>query len=197
MIGILGGSFDPPHKGHIRLADMAKEELGLSGLILIPAGTPPHKLLSGGAGGEDRFEMAKLAAGEREWITVSDIEILREGKSYTFDTVSELKRRMPGEKFCFICGTDMLLSLHRWYRSEELLRLTAFAAMAREENQFALLQEAAENLRMKGGEIYLINRDPMEVSSTDFRLTRDPDLLDAKVYAYIREKGLYGVEKSL
>ena len=99
MIGILGGSFDPPHLGHIRLAEIAKDELGLSHIILIPSGRPPHKDLSGGASGEDRLNMARLAAGEREWLTVSDIEFSRDGKTYTFDTVSELKRQYPGESF--------------------------------------------------------------------------------------------------
>jgi len=194
VTGILGGSFDPPHRGHIRLAEIAREELGLSRVILIPAGTPPHKELSGGASGEDRLNMARLAAGEREWLEVSDIETYRRGKSYSFDTVSELKARLPGEKLCFICGTDMLMTLHKWYRAEELLRLTAFAALAREEDEYGLLCERAEVLREMGGEIFILRADPMVVSSTDFRQSRDPSLLCPGVYEYIRKNRLYGVE---
>lgn len=193
MTGILGGSFDPPHRGHIRLAETAREELGLSRVILIPAGAPPHKVLSGGASPRDRLEMARLAAGERDWLSVSDIEVSREGKSYSFDTVSLLREQLPGEKLCFICGTDMLLTLHKWYRSEELLKLTAFAAMAREEKEYGLLCAEAEKLRARGGEIFILRRDPMTVSSTDFRRSLDPSMLPAGVYGYIRERGLYGV----
>ncbi len=191
MIGILGGSFDPPHRGHIRLAEIAREELGLDSVILVPAGTPPHKTLSGGASGQDRLNMARLASGERDWLTVSDIEICREGKSYSFDTVTALKAQFPGEKFCFICGTDMLLSLHKWYRAEELLKLTAFVAMARDREEYGLLCEAAEKLRAIGGEIYVLNREPMVMSSTDFRKNHDASALSPAVYSYIKEKKLY------
>lgn len=193
MIGILGGSFDPPHLGHIRLAQTAKDELGLSKIILIPSGTPPHKVLSGGASGEDRLNMARIAAGEREWLSVSDIEFSREGKTYTFDTVSELKKQYPDERFCFICGSDMLLSLHKWYRSEELLKLTAFAALAREDNEYELLCQQAEKLTEMGGEIYVLRRDPMKLSSSDFRKNLDRSALDPAVFAYIEKKGLYGL----
>ena len=196
MTGILGGSFDPPHIGHIRLAETAKEELGLSKVILIPSGKPPHKNLSGGASGEDRLNMARLAAGKREWITVSDLEFSREGKTYTFDTVTELRKIYPGEKFCFICGSDMLLTLHKWYRAAELLKLTAFAAMAREENEYRILCEEAQKLRVMGGEIYVLRRDPMKMSSTEFRKNLDRSALDPAVYEYILEKGLYGTEKT-
>lgn len=192
MIGILGGSFDPPHLGHIRLAETAKEELGLSRVILIPSGRPPHKDLSGGASGEDRLNMARLAAGEREWLEVSDIEFSREGKTYTFDTVTELKLQNPGESFCFICGSDMLLSLHKWFRAEELLKLTSFAAMAREDNEYELLCREAEKLRAMGGNIFVMRRDPMKLSSTDFRKNLDKSALAPSVFAYISEKGLYG-----
>ena len=78
MIGILGGSFDPPHLGHIRLAETAREELGLSRVILIPSGKPPHTDLSGGASGEDRLTMARLAAGEREWLEETIWPLLEE-----------------------------------------------------------------------------------------------------------------------
>ena len=196
MIGILGGSFDPPHLGHIRLAETARDELGLSRVILIPSGRPPHKELSGGASGEDRLNMARLAAGERDWLDVSDIEFAREGKTYTFDTVTELRRQNPGESFCFICGSDMLLSLHRWYRADELLKLTAFAALAREDNEYGLLCREAEKLRKMGGRIFVLRRDPMKLSSTDFRKNLDKSALDSSVYAYILKKRLYGLDEN-
>ncbi|MGN1451031.1 MAG: nicotinate (nicotinamide) nucleotide adenylyltransferase [Eubacteriales bacterium] len=196
MTGILGGSFDPPHLGHMRLAEAARDELGLEKIILIPAGTPPHKRLSGGAGERDRLEMTRIAAEGRDWISVSGIELERSGKSYSFDTVSELKKRFPEEKFCFICGTDMLLSLDRWYRSDELMKLCAFAAMARNDGDLVKIEKKAQELRKLGAEIFVIRRAPIVTSSSEFRSTLSPDELDPGVYEYIRRKGLYGVEKA-
>ena len=86
----------------------------------------------------------------------------------------------------------MFLTLHKWYRSDDLLKLTAFAAMAREEREFEKLSVVAEELRARGGEIYLLRREPMIVSSTDFRTNRDPSILDEAVFAYIVENNLYG-----
>ena len=88
------------------------------------------------------------------------------------------------------------MSLHKWYRADELVKLTAFAALAREENEYELLSREAEKLRAMGGNIFVLRRAPMKLSSTDFRKNLDKSALDPAVYAYILEKGLYGLEKN-
>ncbi|MBQ5972694.1 MAG: nicotinate (nicotinamide) nucleotide adenylyltransferase [Oscillospiraceae bacterium] len=194
MIGLLGGTFDPPHKGHLYLARTARRQLGLERVILIPAYLPPHKQVSGGATAAQRLAMARLAARGKKWMSVSDAEIAREGKSYTYDTLTELSARMPGERFCFLCGSDMLVSLEHWYRADELLRMAAFAALPRNEADAALMRDAAARLTGQGAEIHLLDAPPMELSSTEFRRSRDADKVPAAVFRYIEAHGLYGEE---
>ena len=102
-IGIFGGSFNPPHLGHRRLADEMIETAALDKMLIIPAGTPPHKSTDELVGGEHRFEMCKLAFSGDKYI-VSDIEYQRQGKSYTVDTVSEIRKIYPDDELFLIIG---------------------------------------------------------------------------------------------
>ena len=138
-IGIYGGSFNPPHLGHMAAAESAAKYLGLDELLLIPAGIPPHKALSADAAGkEHRLAMTRLmgeqiALDTGITVTVSDMEVAREGKSYSVDTVREIHEQRPNDELWLLMGTDMFLSFQNWYKPEEILRHAGLCAFGRTE----------------------------------------------------------------
>ena len=127
-IGIYGGSFNPPHLGHMAAAESAAKYLGLDELLLIPAGIPPHKMLSAdAAGADDRLAMTRLmgeqiALDTGVKVTVSDMEIARGGKSYTADTLRILHEEHPDDELWLLMGTDMFLTFQYWYKPDEIVR---------------------------------------------------------------------------
>ncbi|MBI2639960.1 MAG: nicotinate (nicotinamide) nucleotide adenylyltransferase [Candidatus Sungbacteria bacterium] len=130
-IGILGSAFDPPHKGHIEVARRAKHALRLERLILVPTRVPPHKAAPS-LPGALRFKMARIAAGKRRRWTVSDMELKRQGVSYTRDTIYELKKRYPGDEIFWIIGSDSLASMPwKWKGGYDILDLCTFVAVRR------------------------------------------------------------------
>lgn len=131
-VGIYGGTFDPPHLGHMRAARAALGLLGLDELILIPAKQPPHKALSeGSAPAEDRLAMTGLMADGLldERVSVSRIELDREGKSYTADTLREIHEQRPEDELFLLMGTDMYLTFQDWYKPEEIARLATLVPL--------------------------------------------------------------------
>ena len=127
-VGIYGGTFNPVHTGHIHAAKQAAEILGLDKLILIPDRIAPHKEIpSGSPTPEQRLEMLRLAVAGETGIEVSDIELKREGKSYTYLTVEALSEEYPGAELYLLMGTDMFLTFHTWKNPE---RITAKATLA-------------------------------------------------------------------
>ena len=136
-IGIYGGSFNPPHLGHLAAAGAAVAALGLDRLVFIPAGVPPHKELAPGTPGrEQRLEMTRIAADQLLMpasTLVWDTELYREGKSYTADTLEEAAARWPGDELWLLMGTDMFLTLHHWREPEKLLALAGVCAFGRTE----------------------------------------------------------------
>lgn len=182
-IGILGGTLDPVHLGHIALLRLAKEQLDLCEAVLLPAGDPPHKHCHAPA--EDRLKMARLAADGA--FTVSDMEVRRKGATYTVDTLRRLRARAPESELVYIIGADTLPNLVTWREYREVFKLCSFAA-ARRAGQTEAVPEGARVLWLEG--------DPPAVSSTRVReiATVRGDLrglTGEKVAAYIREKGLY------
>lgn len=131
-LGIYGGSFSPIHIGHMAAAYTFKNELGLDRLLIIPASLPPHKTLSDNVPASDRFEMCRLAFDGVGGIEVSDIELRRKGKSYSYDTVVSLTD--PGRKLYMLCGTDMILTFKEWYRFEDILKSTSLVYIRREDS---------------------------------------------------------------
>ena len=127
--GLLGGTFDPIHLGHVGAADAAQRALGLDRLILIPSRTPPHRKDATGASANDRYEMAHLAAQAHAHWSASRIELDREGPSYTFDTLTEL-RRTPSS-FFFIIGVDAFAEIATWSRYPGVLDLAHFVVVSR------------------------------------------------------------------
>ena len=195
-IGVYGGTFDPIHKGHARLLELAKRVYGLDRVIVMPDRIPPHKQRDDMASPEDRLEMCRLAFSGRDDIEVSDYEIKREGKSYSVLTLRHLKKLYPGDRLWFIMGSDMLTSFTQWYCYEEILTLAGLICMTRYRGDSDELEAAAEALREKGGEIRLLPAEAFEVSSSQLRklIAHGGDCgryLDSKVMGYINSRGLY------
>ncbi len=197
---IYGGSFNPPHGGHVYAVNMAAKALKPDRIFLIPTAIPPHKEVAEGTpAGEARLEMTRLAAGEIPGAEVLDLELCRGGKSYTVDTLRALKEQHPGEELVFLLGTDMLLTLDEWRKPEEILSMAVVALFPRDGEQWAVLEKKARELTERfGGKILLIEGNPLEVSSTELRhalgLRGGRDLLPEAVYEYIIRHRLYGAK---
>ncbi len=203
-IGIYGGTFDPPHLGHMEAARAAVVALGLNKLIFIPAKQPPHKKLSAqSAAPEQRLEMTSLMADGLclPGITaVSDLELNRPGKSYTVDTLRVLKEQFPQDELWLLVGTDMFLSLQSWYQAEEIMKLAGVAAFARNETDSSeMLNAQSEYLNETyGAKVRIVTLPEIrEISSTQVRADKSADGLWPSVWGYILREGLYGVERPL
>ena len=137
-IAIYGGSFNPPHCGHVEAAYAVSERLKPDKMLIIPASIPPHKELAGGSPEPaERLELTKLAFADIPNAEVSDIEILREGKSYSADTLEQLMQLYPGAEFTFVMGSDMLFSFEEWYRFRFLLENMTLGVFCRSEGEDA------------------------------------------------------------
>lgn len=197
-IGIYGGTFSPPHNGHVNAARMFAAAESLDKLLIIPTFIPPHKAETSAVPAEERLEMCRLAFTDDKF-EVSDIEVRRKGKSYTFDTLTELKEMYRSDDFYLLCGTDMLLSFEKWYRFADILSMCTVVCIRREENAETGVKLAEKIVELKeqcAADVRLIDAPPLEVSSTEIRekLSRGEnvnDLLPTDVYRYIKEKGLY------
>lgn len=196
-IALYGGSFNPPHLGHQEAAKTAAEELQPDMLLIMPDNIPPHKdMAQGSPDARQRLELCKLAFGDVPGAVVSDMEISREGRSYTADTVSRLRERYPDDELILIVGTDMLESFEKWYRFEYLLQNCTVAALSRAEDDGDLIRGKAACFEQKyKAKIIVLPHVPVEVSSTDIReglrLRRGRDVLDDKVYSCIIKNGWY------
>ncbi|MDE6107788.1 MAG: bis(5'-nucleosyl)-tetraphosphatase (symmetrical) YqeK [Oscillospiraceae bacterium] len=194
--------------GHLLSAKAAVEALGLDKLVLMPAGTPPHKTLPAGSPtGEERLEMVRLAADSlllRDKVEVSDLELLREGKSYTVDTLRTLREQYPGDELWLLMGTDMFLSLQNWREPETICSLVHLCAFARTESDtMEKLEAQGDYLKQAfGAESRVIAQEQVvPVSSTLLRELlgkgEGQEYLASSVYGYILRKGLYGVHTDL
>ena len=130
-IGILGGSFNPPHVGHLLMAQEAHAQLGLDKVIFMPVASPPHKRLADDPGAEERFELCRLAIAKDDRLGISRVELDRGGASYTADTLREIHATSPGDELTFIVGGDMAHSLPAWREPETVLELATLAVAER------------------------------------------------------------------
>ena len=140
-IGIYGGTFNPIHTAHVHLVREFIKRLSLDRVILIPTGTPPHKATHQLASGADRIEMCRLAAADIAEcpVTVSDIEVLRTGKSYTADTMTELKAQYPDDELFLLMGEDMFCTVEKWYHPERIFAAAEICAAPRDKDSFQTL----------------------------------------------------------
>ncbi|MGG2199261.1 nicotinate-nucleotide adenylyltransferase [Paenibacillus validus] len=130
-VGIMGGTFDPIHIGHLLAAQSVCEELGLDEVWFMPTNVPPHKEQTQGATARQRLEMVRLAVEGHEAFRASDIELVKGGVSYSIETVSLLRERYPDHRFYYIIGADMVQYLPKWHRIDELVRLVTFVGLQR------------------------------------------------------------------
>lgn len=187
-IGVFGGAFNPPHKGHVRLARDFAGRLSLDKVLVIPSFLPPHKTDSLLATAEDRLAMCRLAFGDDDRFEVSGMEIERGGKSYTYDTLRALRDEYPDAALYLIVGSDMLASFETWHRWRDILSLCTLCAARRKESD-SLCKDEVDCL--------VSDLPALEVSSTEIRdrLAQGEDiapLVGSKVADYIRSRGLYG-----
>ena len=207
-LGIYGGTFNPPHLGHLAAARFALEALELDELRFVPAAAPPHKALPAGSPGPaERLAMTQLAADSLllpGQVDVSDMEIARPGKSYTADTLRQLRRQYPDARLWLLMGTDMFLTLHQWREPEVITALAGVCTFARAaSDSLAALDAQAARLEKDFGAATRVLRLPhvVEVSSTQLRALlakgEGQDCLAPAVYGYIIRRGLYGVHWDL
>jgi nicotinate-nucleotide adenylyltransferase len=170
-LGVLGGTFDPIHNGHVAAAAAAQGTLGLDGITLIPSRIPPHRHDPVGATAEQRYEMARLAAAEHPGWTASRIELDREGPSYTFDTLTELVK--SGSQIFFITGADAFAEIATWSRYPAVLDLANFVVVSRPGITLDSLRGHVPSAfiarRSTHTRVILVEADTPNVSSTDIR----------------------------
>ena len=198
-IGILGGTFNPVHSGHLLLAQNALERLELSTVMFIPCANPPHKAVTRLASAEHRMAMLEMATEHDLRFEASDLEIRRGGLSYTIDTVRELKRLHPSSEFFFIIGADSLLELHTWKDIYDLLKLCRFATFNRPGTDVSAIGLNAIRLDPPWPAVLLkdvLTGQLMDISSSDvrYRVAEGMSiryLVPQGVEMYIAEHNLY------
>jgi nicotinate-nucleotide adenylyltransferase len=186
-IGVFGGAFNPPHKGHVRLARDFADRLSLTEVMVIPSFIPPHKSAAALVNAQDRLEMCRLAFCDDPRFTVSATEIERGGKSYTYDTLLEIKKSNPGAALYLIIGSDMFLTFHTWRRYEDILKICTLCTAARE-NGLTFAENPYNAL--------ISDLPALELNSTAIRekLKNGEDIeayVGGKVAGYINGRGLY------
>lgn len=196
-VGIYGGTFSPVHNGHVAAAKAFMEQMWLDILYVIPTGVTPHKDMKGDATARDRLEMCRLAFSDVDGVIVSDLEMRREGKSYTVDTLRELYD--PDGRLFLLMGTDMLLTLDTWREPDEIFRLCYPVYIRREEDvslDAAIVEKITSYQQKYGKVVRRIVSPAIDLSSTDVRkAAAEGQSLDGMVppavAAYIRGKSLY------
>lgn len=192
-VGIMGGTLDPIHHGHIQVALHAKAELGLDRVMLLPAGDPPHK--TNPISGEERLEMVRLAAETADGLFPCAIEVRRCGTTYTVDTLTWLKKNNPGVEWYYLVGADTLDLLDTWRNFPEVAKLCVFAVSGRAD-EVCSADKMRELGAKYGARFEVLNFSGPEISSTEIRdraaAGRDiSDLVPPSVADYITRNGLY------
>lgn len=195
-IAMFGGSFNPPHIGHLQLAQAFIERLSLDKLLLIPVFTPPHKTGRDMAASMHRLNMCKLMESHNPKIEVSDIEIVRGGSSYTVDTLKQLKELYPKSELYLIIGADMYMSLQSWRQPEDICALAKICTVSRNSDDVLQLESHSKFLKRFGCESIILKDRVMTVSSTQVRNSLKSgrsikDLVLPEIYEYIKINALY------
>ena len=200
-IGIYGGTFNPPHLGHIRGAQYAIEALQMQKLLLVPSCIAPHKVIPANSPTpQQRAQMLQIAA--KDLMEVCEIELNRGGTSYTYETVEALAQQYPDKELVLCMGTDMFLSFLTWKQPERILQKASLGVLYRgDRDEMPLIAEHKEKLEAAGAQVYLIENPVTAISSTQMRRLitfrcADPFLPDG-IGAYIQMNGLYGTSKNL
>ena len=196
-IGIYGGTFNPPHIGHIQAAQQALTALKLDRILLIPDRIAPHKEIpEGSPTPQQRLDMLHLAVKNCPGLEVSDIELRREGVSYTFQTVAQLKQQYPNAELVLLMGTDMFLSFPNWKNPDEILKIASLGVFCRgEKGEAAAIKVRKTEMEAMGAKVDLVDNDVINISSTQMRrllaFRCAASFLPEGVLDYIREHRLY------
>ena len=197
-IGIFGGTFNPIHLGHIRLGQLVLDEIKLDKILYIPDNTPPHKSDRNLVCGEDRLNMINISLKDYDNMESSDIELNREGKSYTFETLLELKKLYPNDELYLITGADMFLTLDKWREPETIFKTANIIGVPRVKSDFEKMNEYAENvIKPMGAKVFMLSQTVFDTASSTYvrenieDYQKIKDMITPEVYRYITEKGLY------
>lgn len=196
-IGIMGGTFDPIHYAHLATAEFIRDKYKLDKILFIPSGNPPHKQKKNIVDKYDRYKMVILATRNNDDFIVSDIEIEREKKTYTIDTLKDLKKVYPNAKIYFITGADAICDIETWKDVEQNFKLATFIAATRPGISLLRAQEKIENLTKKyGAKIISVYVPSLDISSTYIREQIKEGksvryLVPESVEKYIINKSLY------
>lgn len=196
-IGIMGGTFDPIHIGHMQLADQAFKEYELDKILFLPAHIPWMKKDRQITKESHRLEMVRLAIEDFPYYELSLVEIEAGGISYTCQTLETLKKRCPEDEFFFILGADSLLSIDKWVHPEKIMQMAVILAAVRDHCDRSMLEKRRNELiNTYHGHIFLLEMPPVDISSTMIRkeFYHDPKIakmLPEKVAEYIRRNHLY------
>jgi nicotinate-nucleotide adenylyltransferase len=187
-IGIFGGTFDPPHKGHIAIAEQAKGQLGLDCVWFVPAYIPPHKHQHSSTSAQHRLKMIKLAVSGRKKFKISAIELERRGISYTIDTLKAFKQQFPEAELVLIIGADNLAQFNSWKSPKTILQLASLAVYKRKGFSPTLKDSAIDFILLKGS--------MLQVSSTEIRNRIEKGLpiqalVPNPIVLYIKRHSLY------
>jgi nicotinate-nucleotide adenylyltransferase len=196
-VGILGGTFNPPHRGHLAVARYARAQLGLARVLLMPAHSSPHKRGEPDPGPEHRLQMCRLAVAEDEQLGVCALEVERGGASYTVDTLRAIRASHPSAELTLIVGADTASTLPRWREPRALLELAELAVVARSGSDERAVRERLRGLLAHDtAGVRFLQMPPVEVSSSLARETAArgaplEELVGAAVADYINEHALY------
>jgi nicotinate-nucleotide adenylyltransferase len=194
-IGVLGGTFDPVHNGHLYVANALREALGLERILWVPAGRPPHKAGQIVSSDRDRLAMLDLALSGSAADQINTIDIERSGPSYTADTLEILAECLAPARLFFLIGEDSLRDLPTWHDPERLLRAAELAVAARP-GVDADLASIARQIPSVQSRVHLVPTEEIAISSSEIRRRVGEHqsihgLVPAPVEAYIRDRGLY------
>lgn len=210
-IGLMGGTFNPVHLAHLRIAEEARELCALDRLVFIPAAAPPHKPLAGEVSFEQRYEMVRLAIAGNPVFELSDIEAHRAGKSYSVDTIGSFRNDHPGDELFFIIGSDSFLEIGLWHRYAEIFPLCSLIVVERPgrpvgnpsaalpiaiQGQFSYNAKFNRLKHQSGQHVYFLRGCPLDISSTEIRQLAATGrsityLVPPAVEAYIKEQRIY------
>lgn len=201
-IGIMGGTFNPIHFGHLLLAERAYEEYNLQEVLFMPSKKPSYKNLKELASENDRKRMVELAIEQKSYFSVSTLEYERTGNTYTYETMKILHNKYPQYQYYFLIGADSLFQLEQWKYVKELLKSTSFLVATRDGASYESLEKQIDILHEKYcADIHLLHMPTIEISSTEIRKRRAEKksisyLVPKNVETFILQQDLYTTERT-
>lgn len=200
--GLFGGTFAPPHIGHVHAVETLLKYAELDEILVMPTAVPPHKEKAGGDTPALRLEMCRAAFGSLERVNVSDYEIMTGGVSYTVNTLKHFAQDEPQREIYLVCGTDMFLTLDKWYRAEEIFKLSKIICIPRDCTEYDILSDKQNEYAARyNAQAEILSAPPVDISSTEVRRRIEcgediSDLLPPAVLEIIKREKLYDKENT-